>query len=138
MNRLEVIFVSVFLLLISFFGISSPNNSFEWLMTADNGLDVMRVCLALILIGFALSSPISSRLPSTVVTTSGFFMLGILIGNVMLPGLYQQIGLHIFALDVVAFVEGFIVCTLYGLGDQGLANDEIITRSKTRLAKHAQ
>lgn len=142
MNRLEVIFFSSFLLLISFFGISDPRNSFEWLMGAYDGLDVLRVSLALILLAFGILGNREGETTAHVFRTAGMFMLGLLAGNALFPDLYRQIDVHIMSLDVVAFIEGAVVCILYSLNGQydetpELSGNKSAGKRSERLAKQA-
>lgn len=134
MNRLEVIGFSIFLLIISFFGISDPGSSFAWLMSAHDGLDVLRVSLAMILLSFGIFARRESEAAKMVFRTSGLFMMGLFLGNVAFPGLYRTMDLHIYALDVIALLEGAVVCILYSLHEP-LENTEIHSKSpKTKNA----
>lgn len=141
MYRFEVILFGLFLLIISFFGISDPHSSFEWLMAAHDGMDALRVSLALILIAFGIFAPRNGEMTNMVFRTASLFMLGLFAGNMLLPDLYRQIDLHIMALDVVALIEGSIVCMLYGAGedieDAVLAQGKPSKRSGKRSATHA-
>lgn len=132
MNRFEVVGFGIFLLIISLFGISDPGSSFAWLMGAHDGLDVLRVSLAMILLYFGTFARRGSDSTIMVFRTSALFMLGLFMGNVLFPNLYRAIDLHILSLDVIALLEGAIVCLLYSI-NQPL--EETAQSSKISKAK---
>lgn len=139
MNRLELLLVATFLMIITFFGISEPRNSFEWLLAAHEGMDGIRFVLALLLLSFGLFAPRYGIVTANVMRTAGLFMFGLLVGNVLFPDVYARAGLHIFSLDLIGLVEGSIVCTLYSFADPELdeTQDKKITEPNTPVAKHA-
>jgi len=139
MNRLELILVATFLIIITFFGISEPRNSFEWLLGAHEGLDVIRFTLALLLLTFGLFAPRYGVMTANVMRVTGLFMFGLLAGNLMFPDLSARAGIHLFSLDIIGLIEGGIICTLYSFGDPELdtTTGENLSKPDARVAKHA-
>jgi hypothetical protein len=134
-NRLEVILLSFYLLLISLFGITNPHNSFEWLMGAFDGLDALRIILAMVLLSFSIFGPQGNETGNQIFRIAGLFMFGLLAGNALFPGLYQQANIHLLSLDIVGFVEGSIVCILYSLNEP---LDAVVTSVPAQEKKNAE
>lgn len=102
---------AVCLVLITLFGVGSPQNSLEWLVAASNNLDAARLTLAVLLMAGAF---IPADAKAKQLLFGGLCLsLGLmLIGNFAYSGFFQQLGLQFYTLDMVALLEGVVITAL--------------------------
>ena len=115
MSRLGLILFSFTLLVVSYFGVTNPANSLQWLFTVNPTMQITRIWLAILLLLYALFPREEFRLGPKLLKLLGLALLLVSVTTVINPEIYGLTSPDSAPLDIMMLFESTIVVLLTSL-----------------------